>query len=122
MKRSFQTFLVLILLSGAFYFSSCKGKDATTGTLSITAMTSTGAVSTTTPVGIHLATSKANLDNNVYVATGWLNANGSYIFRDLTPKFYWYNVDGWNDYGASDVYAGIDESVILWLNSPSSSK
>ena len=122
MKRSFAVFLALILLFGAFFFPSCKGKEATVGTLSITVRTSTGVVSTANPVAIYLATSKDNLDNKVYVATGWLSGNGSYIFRDLAPRFYWYQADGWNDYGATDVYAGIDESVILWLNSPSSSK
>jgi hypothetical protein len=28
-------------------------------------------------------------------------------------------VEGWSDYGASEVYPGIDESVIIFLNSPS---
>lgn len=122
MKRAIPVFLALILLSGAFFFCSCKGKVATTGTLSITAMTKDGIISTATPVEIYLATSKENLDNKIYESFGWLDANGSKIFRDLLPKYYWYRVEGWDDYGASQVYAGLDASVILWLNSPSSPK
>ena len=33
---------------------------------------------------------------------------------------YWFRVEGWNNYGASEVVDGVDESVIMWLNSPSS--
>jgi hypothetical protein len=122
MKRKFPAFLAMILVSGAFFFSSCKAKVSTIGTLSITVMSkdAVGMVTTTTP--IYLATSKANLDNKIYQSTGWLDANGSKIFRDLFPGYYWYKVEGWDDTGAAEVYAGVDASVILWLNSPSSSK
>jgi hypothetical protein len=122
MKRTFPVFLALILLSGAFFFFSCKGKEPTTGTLTVTVMTKDGRISANTPVPIYLATDKGNLDNKIYVTSGWLDANGSKIFRDLLPTYYWYRVEGWDDYGAAEVYAGVDGSVILWLNSPSSSR
>ena len=120
MKRTFPVFLTMILLSGAFFFFSCQGKEPTTGTLTVTVMTNNGNISSNTPVPIYLATSKENLDNKIYIATGWLSSNGSKIFRDLLPTYYWYGVEGWDDYGAAEVYAGVDGSVILWLNSPSS--
>ena len=120
MKRTFKVFLAFVMFSGIFILNSCKGKEATTGTLTITAMTNNGAPSIAPgPVPVYLATSKSNLDNHIYVATGYLNSSGSVIFRGLTPNNYWYGVYGWNDSGASDVLAGIDESVYLWLNSPS---
>jgi hypothetical protein len=122
MKRTIPVFLALILLSGAVFFFSCKGKEASTGTLSITAMSKDSLGSITTPIAIYIATSKENLDNHIYQASGWLDANMSKIFRDLLPTYYWYRVEGWDDYGAAEVYAGVDVSVILWLNSPSSSK
>jgi hypothetical protein len=122
MKRTIPVFLALIFLSGAFFFFSCKEKVASTGTLSVTAMTKDGILSSDTSAAIYLATSKENLDNKIYESSGWLDANGSKIFRDLLPKYYWYCVEGWDDYGASQVYAGLDASVILWLNSPSSPK
>jgi len=122
MKRTIPVFLALMLLSGAFFFCSCKGKVASTGTLSITAMTKEGNVSSNNPIAIYLATSKESLDNHIYEASGWLDGNESKIFRDLLPKYYWYRIEGWDDYGAAEVFAGVDASVILWLNSPSSSK
>ena len=122
MKRTFPVFLAMILLSGVFILFSCKAKEVTIGTLSVTTMTKDGTISTNTPVAIYLATSKENLDNKIYQNTGWLDTNDSKIFRDLLPTYYWYKVEGWDDYGAAEVYAGVDASVILWLNSPSSSK
>jgi hypothetical protein len=120
MKRKFKVFLALLFFSGAFFFFSCAGKQATTGTLTIIAMAKDSIIPANTP--IYLATSKANLDNNIYASSGWLDANASKIFRDLSPKYYWYRVQGWDDCGASEVFAGIDETVILWLNSPSSAR
>jgi hypothetical protein len=120
MKRTFPVFLILILLSGAFFLFSCKTKEPTTGTLTVTVMTKNGNISANIPIAIYLATSKENLDNKIYVTSGWLNSNGSKIFRDLLPTYYWYCVEGWDDYGAAEVYTGVDASVILWLNSPSS--
>jgi hypothetical protein len=122
MKRIIPIFLALILISGAFFFFSCKGKDPLTGTLSITARTKEGVITANNPVAIYIASSKDNLDNKIYVGSGWLDANGSKIFRDLQPTYYWYRVDGWDDYGAAEVFAGVDASVFLWLNTPSSSK
>jgi len=122
MKRIFPVFLALILLSGASFFFSCKTKEPTIGTLTITVMTKDGSISGGNPIAIYLATSKENLDNKIYVTSGWLDSNKSKIFRDLLPTYYWYGVEGWDDYGAAEVYAGVDGSVILWLNSPSSSR
>lgn len=122
MKRTILVFLALILLSGTFLFSSCKGKVSTTGTLSVTARSQQAIISSDHPVAIYLATSKENLDNKIYQSSGWLDANGSMIFRDLLPTYYWYRVEGWNDNGAAEVFAGVDASVILWLNSPTESK
>ena len=116
MKRKFKVFLALMLFSSAFFFFSCAGKQATTGTLTIIAMAKDSIIPANTP--IYLATSKANLDNNIYASTGWLDANASKIFRDLSPKYYWFKVNGWDNYGASEVFAGVDETVILWLTTP----
>ena len=122
MKRKFPVFLALILLSGAFFLFSCKGKVSNFGTLSITVMTKDTLTSGITSLQIFIASSKQNLDSQVYVSSGWLSGSGSYIFRDLAPGYYWYRVQGWNDYGAAEVFAGVDASVILWLNSPAASK
>jgi hypothetical protein len=121
MKRKIPVFLVLILISGTFLFISCSDKAPIVGNLTVTAKTtSTGVSLTDTP--IYLATSKDDLDNQISVIYSTLDANGSRQFRDLAPKYYWYKVQGWDDIGAVEVFAGTDESVILYLNSPSSKK
>jgi hypothetical protein len=121
MKRTIPVFLALILVSGAFFFYSCKGKESTTGTLTILAMTNEGAISASTPVQVYLALSKADLDNKNYVGSGWLSSSGAKLFGDLLPKYYWYRVEGWDDFGAAEVIAGVDSRVILWLNTPTPS-
>jgi hypothetical protein len=116
MKNTFRIFFALLVFSSAFFFISCAGKQATTGTLTIIALAKDSIIPANTP--IHLASSKENLDNKIYVASGWLDSNASKIFRDLAPKYYWFRVEGWDNYGASEVFAGVDETVILWLNTP----
>lgn len=115
MKRTFQIFSIFAVLFAGSFFFSCSQKQATNGTLTVTAMAKSSIIPANTP--IYLANSKTNLDNKVYVSSGWLDANSSKIFRDLSPKYYWYKVEGWNNYGATEVFAGVDASVILWLNS-----
>lgn len=120
MKRKFPVFLILLLLSGAFLFTACKDKAPTVGNLTVTARTTNATIVANT--GIFLATSKDNLDNQVNIIYGTLNSTGSFQFRDLIPQYYYYRVQGYSDIGASEVFAGVDESVIIYLNSPSSSK
>lgn len=71
---------------------------------------------------VRLATTRENLEKQVYVSSGYVDGNGSVIFRELLPNYYWYGVDGWDDYGAVEVFSGYDGSVILWLNTPSAPK
>jgi hypothetical protein len=118
MKRTIKVFLALLLFSSAFLFFSCAGKQATTGTLTVIVMGKDSIIPTNETTPIYLASSKANLDNKIYAASGWLDANSSKIFRNLTPNYYWYRIGGWDNYGASEVFAGIDETVILWVNTP----
>jgi hypothetical protein len=121
MKRAFPVFLALVLLSGAFFLFSCKGKVSSFGTLSVTAR-SNDTISAGTAVKICLASSKENLENKIYLFANWSDANVSTIFRELEPTYYWYGVEGWSDYGAVEVFAGVDASVVIWLNTPAKAK
>jgi len=87
------------------------------GTLTITALKKDSTASA--QLMICIAVSRENLDSKTYKDSSWTNSNSAVIFRDLQPGYYWYRVKGWDDYGASEVFSGFDESVILWLNSPS---
>ena len=118
MKRTFPVFLAFILISGSFFLFSCKEKAATTGSLAITAQIKD--VGPAANMMLYLAASHEDLDNKVYLNSQYTDGNGSVIFRELLPKYYWYRVDGYDDYGAAEVFNGYDGSVILWLNSPSS--
>ncbi|MCX6244475.1 MAG: hypothetical protein NTU98_07180 [Bacteroidetes bacterium] len=119
MKRSFTVFLAFMLISGSFFLSSCKEKTATTGSLAITALIKDGGPAAN--VQLFLAASREDLDNKNYMKSGYTNGAGSIIFRELPSAYYWYRVDGWDDYGAAEVFNGTDMSVILWLNTPSPS-
>jgi hypothetical protein len=37
---------------------------------------------------------------------------------ELSPTVYWYDTADWEDFGAAQVYAGIEHFVILWVNTP----
>jgi hypothetical protein len=127
MKRNCTVFLAFLIISGSLYLFSCKGKEATTGSLTVTALIkdSIGSSNISTPAAnkpIYLATSRENLDNRIYAYSGYTDIGGSCIFRELPAKYFWYRIEGWDDYGAAEVFLGYDGAVILWLNSPSKPK
>jgi hypothetical protein len=116
MKKSIGVLFILAFLSSMVFFPSCNTKDATTGILHITVIDSVG-----TPVAsvqTAISTSRQNEINGIYTNTGWTDASGYVTFIDLLPGYYWYKVPGWKDYGAIEVYAGLDQYVFLTLNSP----
>ena len=117
MKRIFLVFLISTVIAGTFFLTNCKSTESTMGTLTITAVMKDS--SSSAPFLIYIANSSADLNNKVYRDSSWTNSNGSTIFRNLKPQYYWYRAKGWDDFGASEAFSGFDESVILWLNSPS---
>ena len=117
MKRIIKLFLISTFITGTFFLSTCKSTESTMGTLTITAIMKDSSASS--PFLVYIANTRENLDKKIYLDSSWTNANSATIFRNLKPQYYWYRVKGWDDYGASEVYSGFDESVILWLNSPS---
>ena len=117
MKTWKSILFTVLLFSSMVIIPSCSTyEDPTTGILTITVMTTTGEV----VVGeeVFLATSYQNLQAGIYVARGWTDIDGQIWFADLLPMVYWYDTVDWEDYGASQVYAGIEHYVILWVNTP----
>jgi hypothetical protein len=98
------------------FFTSCNTKDATTGNLHLTVIDSLGAPLSSMMAAI--ATSRQNEIQGIYSNTGWTDASGNVKFMDLLPGYYWYGVPGWKNYGAVEVYAGLDQYVFLMLNIP----
>ena len=84
MKRTIHgIFNISSTFTGSLFFS-CSQKQATHGTLTITAMAQDSIIpANTTDL---FSDSKANLDNKVYISSGWLDANSSKIFRDLRTE------------------------------------
>ena len=120
MKPKAASFLIFLMIPGLFLFYSCADKPATLGNLTITAIApDTVALSSLTVV---MATSQDKFNSGSYGYYGTLNSSGSHQFRDLAPGYYWYRIEGWDDYGAAEVYAGVDGSVIIHLDSPSQTK
>ncbi len=113
---------LFILLSGFLFFvsivmlPSCSSEEATVGILVIKVMDTDGNI----VIGeqVYIATSYQNLKAGNYVSNQWTDQDGTVLFMDLTPVVYWYDTEHWEDYGAVQVYAGIEQFVTLWVNTP----
>lgn len=104
-------------LLGFFAFlPSCSTEQPTHGILVVTVMDANGNVLPYEQV--FLASSYQNLRNEEYLMTGWTDEKGEVLFMNLLPAFYWYDTQHWEDYGAAQVWAGIEHYVILWVNTP----
>lgn len=109
-------FLTLAIFSGLIFGTSCSDKPATTGTLSITLLDTTGTLIKSEQ--IFLATDLVNLKNGIYVKDGWTNEEGKIRFYDLAPSMYYFKPLHWKDFGGVQVYAGVDHFVELFVNVP----
>ncbi|MEI7981142.1 MAG: hypothetical protein WCI71_05785 [Bacteroidota bacterium] len=110
-------FFSTVMIALFFAISSCTSPNPTVGTLTITVYNpSSGALI----VGeqVYLATSLTNLKQGIYIRTAWTNNFGLVYFGDLTPGFYFYDTEHWEDYGATQLYAGLDFYVHLYVNTP----
>jgi hypothetical protein len=108
--NSIALFLLLLV-------SSC-GKEtvATVGNLHVYVINAQGEPMVGSEV--LLANTWNNETQGLTVTTGWTDAQGKVSFLDLAPNYYWYGVRGWKDYGAIQVYSGLDQYVYLQVNSP----
>jgi len=116
MKKSMLIFFAFIMLSGVVFSPSCT-KNETTGTLTIYVSD----FFTGLPIineQVYLATSYANMQQGVYVATGWTDYNGMVFFGGISPATYWYDTQDWQDWGAVRTFAGVDQYVFLYVNTP----
>jgi hypothetical protein len=118
--KNYTFYFFVVLLAGMFFFVSCTEEKATTGSLTVVAMDSTG--SYVPNIQINLAKSVDELKNHTYITKDWTNEKGAVIFHDLLPGYYWFSTDGWDDYGSARVFTGIDHYVVLWLNNPEGKK
>jgi len=112
---SLLTFSWLIMLSG------CNSKSPTTGTLTIQVID----YMTNTPVTgqlVYIASSYQNLKNHIWINSLYTDAGGKVFFNSLAPIITFYDTERWENYGAMQVYAGIDQTAILFVNTPAGPK
>jgi len=117
MKKLFIGLTGLLLFSTIVMLPSCTPDDrVTVGILVIKVMDTNGNLL----VGeqVFLATSYQDLQAGRYITNQWTDDKGEVLFMDLTPIDYWYDTEHWEDYGAVQVYAGIEQFVTLWVNTP----
>ncbi len=117
MNKGFFIVLSAVAFSWLILFSGCNSKNATTGTLTIQVID----YATDTPVTnqlVYIATSYGNLKNHIWVGSLYTDGNGKAFFHDLPPVLTFYDTERWENYGANQVYAGIDENAILFVNTP----
>lgn len=116
MKKSFVVLTGLFLMMTIVFLPSCSTEEPVTGILVIKVMDSNGDIIVNEQVMI--AASFEDLMAGNYLGNKWTDINGEVLFMDLPPLFYWYDTEHWEDYGAAQVYAGIEHFVILWVNTP----
>lgn len=117
MRKSFFIILSALTFSGLILFSGCNSKNPSTGTLTVIVFD----YMTNTPIPkelVYISTSYLNLKNHVWINSLYTDANGRAYFHDLMPIVTFYDTEHWESYGAMQVYAGIDQTAVLFVNSP----
>jgi hypothetical protein len=121
MRKSFFLIFSTLTFCGLILFAGCNSKNATTGTITITVLD----YRTNLPIPnelVYIATGYNNLKNHVWINSIYTDVNGKAFFHDLSPIVIFYDTEHWENYGAIQVYAGIDQSVILYVNTPALKK
>jgi len=117
MRKSFFAILSALTFSWLILFSGCTSKNPETGTITIMVVDYV----TNLPVPnqlTYIATSYQNLRNHIWINSLYTDANGKAFFHDLVPIIVYYDTEQWENYGAMQVYAGIDQTAILYVNNP----
>jgi len=116
MKKWIFLFLGVALAGSLTFLPSCTTEQPTTGILVIQVVDTNGYAIASEQV--YLATSLQNLKSGNYFTEQWTNEKGIVVFSDLLPLNYWYDTRDWEDYGAAQVWAGIEHIVTLTVNTP----
>jgi hypothetical protein len=115
-RKWYLTFFAVSLVALLSLTNCASEKIATFGNLHIYVVDSTG---TPVPsVEVFIASTLGDESQGIALKSGWTDANGRVDFNELGPGQYWYGVRGWKDYGALQLYTGIDFYVYLQLNKP----
>lgn len=120
MKRNAIFLVTFLTLTFTLFLGSCSKNDPESGMLTLQVMRPNFGV---VPwENVYIATSLENLQARYYMDSCMTNENGYAKFDTLAPGMYWYDTQHWEDYGAMEIYLGIDTHAILWVNSPAGGK
>lgn len=116
MKKWFIVLSGLLFFASATLLPSCSSDEATVGILVVKVIDSDG----NPLVGeqVMLATSYQDMINGNYSGSKWTDQDGEVLFMNLPPLYFWYDTEHWEDWGAVQVYAGIEQFVTLRVNTP----
>ena len=117
MKKNVHFVVAVLLMCHLIFLPSCFPADPTAGSLTVKVLD----FYTGTPVineKVYLATSYANMQRGIYFTTAYTDLNGSAFFPEILPAIYWYDTEEWEDWGAVQTYAGIDQYAYLYVNDP----
>jgi len=117
MKKKIPFVVAILLLCNLVFLPSCNPADPTFGSLTIKVRD----FYTGLPIineKIYIATSYINMQQGIYFATTWTDLNGNAFFPEISPAVYWYDTQTWEDWGAIQTYAGIDQYAYLHVNDP----
>lgn len=117
MRKGYFGIIIMFAVFVLVLFPRCSSKNPTTGSLKVTVLN----YQTNQPVVnelLYIASSYDNLKNKVYLNSLYTDANGQVMFHDLTPMLVYYDTQTWDNYGATQVYAGIDMHALLYVNTP----
>jgi len=121
MNRKIILVFAALLISGLTIFPGCKDDNPTFGTLTVVVQD----FLTGLPVAgeqVYIATSYQNMQNKTFYRNAWTNDLGIVYFGELPPLVYFIDTQDWQDWVASQVYAGYDDYVVLFVNTPEDTK
>lgn len=109
--------VAVLLMCTLVFLPSCFPADPTVGSLTVKVLD----FYTGLPVineKVLIATSYASMQHGIYYAATWTDLNGNAWFSEIPPAVYWYDTQTWQDWGAIQTYAGIDQYAYLYVNDP----
>jgi len=113
MKTKVRCIVVIFLVCGLYGLQSCSSKKEITGSLTVTVEDHQG--NTIANEQVSIATSLDNLKNKVFLKAGYTDSNGTIMFRELAPQYYWYTTDHYKGIGADRVFSTVDQYVVLFV-------
>jgi|GEM_PF-343162 len=117
MKKHIPFVVAVLLMCHLVFLPSCFPADPIVGSLTVKVLD----FYTGLPViseKVYIATSYTNMQQGNYYAVTMTDLNGNAFFGEIPPLVYYYDTETWQDWGAIQTYAGIDQYAYLYVNDP----